>query len=332
METPQHMFFVPAVNSFHSGRKAKVETRRRFHDVNEKKPKLPGLFAAFKSSNATKSLSPVVSVPIKKAHAASSTPAKVTTRSTTTRQLATPPPESQPPRAAPVVSTRRPSARVERPQVTKVKAPTEVVSKKNAASPVPSSRTKVVRQLPTPPSTPPLVSTAPTKTVRASSIEKAPKIARSNVVVLPKSTPIPRSKPMLFKPEMKAAKASPRPFKEEERKTPAAHLAPNPLRKVVLNSPTGKPAGPMPRTPVVIKTPAKPVKPITPKSRSPTKAVVPRVSSPVKVQVKVSKVTRIPEHPLTHEIRRVYRRQQSWSRTRRFLQEKAFQRKSPTLR
>jgi hypothetical protein len=149
----------------------------------------------------------VAVVPVQKA-----LPTKATVSPTVPRQTVTPLLESQissrSPRR-PITTAQLPKAAAGKPMTPpaagspllaagKVKTSTERKDSSLSRSPVSSRKAKVVRQLPTPPPTPPLDVPVP-KTSGNSSLTKITNIPRSNTMIFPKSAPVPRSKPMISK-------------------------------------------------------------------------------------------------------------------------------------
>ncbi|KAI0705842.1 hypothetical protein BC835DRAFT_1302611 [Cytidiella melzeri] len=332
MEIPQHLFLVPALNTFHSGTKVRPDARRHFDILNQTKPKLQGLLGVLKASKASTKqeskpkpkpllptavrrvsrpsmakkcvasgivdgLTPVIVAPVKKVQT-NARLTNVTTRQAVTRQTATPPPESkplsrQPPRAraTPPAPVNRPTtsttASVTKLAVSQAKASTE----RHSVSPV-SLRRRQSQQLPTPPPTPPLDAPLVKAATGKSSTQSHAKIPRSAGMLFSKPTPIPRSKPMVFRPESTLAPKSavakitrqvtvtvPRatakpatPFQKEECKAPTSPLASKLQFKAMQSSQAGKFIGPSNnvRTPA---TKAQLLKPVTPKSETPAKAV-----------------------------------------------------------
>ncbi|KAI0093993.1 hypothetical protein BDY19DRAFT_289806 [Irpex rosettiformis] len=302
METPQRMFFVPALISFNSGRKTQVEARKRFDDVNKKNSKLPGLLGALKLSKPTDSPSPVSHVQGKKTQVIGPISTNATAcQAAAPRQSATPSPEIKlykavqvtKARAVTLPSVRRPSA----PRSAAVSLPagrvkTSVKSSiKESISPASSSKIKVVKQLPTPPPTPPLESQAPNESVRTSRTEKKARIPRYNAMVFPKPTPISYSKPTNLMSESEASEISLRPVQKNVRKAPASPLVPKPVPKIIQNGQAAKrtcPYGKIPRT----STNETQVKSITSKRKSRTTVVVEKEASPKKTQLTATGVVK----------------------------------------
>ncbi|KAI0094029.1 hypothetical protein BDY19DRAFT_989546 [Irpex rosettiformis] len=291
MEIPRHIFLVPALKSFNSETKTKVESHKCFDSVRQKKPKLLTILSIFKSSTTRKQKGesevssslvvktvtastpvPAIVITARKTQVANSISTKDATRSPIVRcQLASSPLQSSKGGVSPSDSPRRSSVRLSmRVPIpsSKAKASREPSARQNISL-ASSSQTTDIQQLPTPPPTPPLECGVPMKVI--GEMEK-PRIPRSSSMIFPEATPITRSKAMVFISELKI---SPKPVHREVRKAPTNTLVPKSLSKVVQISLAGKSTSPCGRAPMV-KTQVTSMKLVTPKSSFPTKAMVAR--------------------------------------------------------
>ncbi|KAI0341837.1 hypothetical protein BDW22DRAFT_1358720 [Trametopsis cervina] len=323
MEIPQHLFFVPALNSHHSGAtKVTADTRKRFDDVNERKPKLKGLFRALKPSLKTQGkrkelnikpassqrvASPSLTTDVVADRVRSQGQIKSATRITAIRQTATSPPENSTPitRRLPVkirMSPPVPNKTSVSPTLASVKARVPVPSvrkvegSKSKSPLLSSSRPRIVQQLHTPPATPPLDSDASRSIVRKA--ESTVKIPRSTAMVFSKAA-LPRSKAMTFKQEqhpvtkkiaevpVRRSAAKPvTPVQKETHKALASTAMPKPVSKPkVVQISVAKINTPIKtsRTPAML---AASKKPTSPKTQVPARVAVAATSSPVKYSEK----------------------------------------------